>query len=225
MKKLISIALALLLVFSFAACGGQKEEPRNEAAGGYTVPEKLTDSELAGDIAAVFEEVCKNSGRTLTPAALLGTQVVAGTNYAFLCTENGKTSIAIIFEGLDGKKEISSVKELDITAYAGKDTEADNELLEGGFAVTEAVTANKIDEQAQKALDTALEGLVGMNYEAVALLGTKVVSGTNYAILCKGTPVTPDAVSALYIVTVYAGLDGKAEISSTAALNLADFTA
>lgn len=225
MKKLISIALVLLLVFSLAACGGQKKEPGSEVIGGYTVPEKLTDSELAGDVAAVFEEACKNSDKTLTPAALLGTQVVAGTNYAFLCTEDGKPSVAIIFEGIAGKAEVASVKELDVAAYTGKDAEAGNELLEGGFAVTEAVTANKIDDNAQKALDTAVEGLVGMNYEPVALLGTQVVSGTNYAILCKGTPVTPDAVSALYVVTVYAGLDGKAEISSSAALNLADFTA
>lgn len=223
MKKLISIALVLLLIFSLAACGGQKKDP--EIPGGYTAPEKLTISSLSDEMAKVFADACESSGKTLTPAALLGTQVVAGTNYAFLCTEDGNPSVAIISEGLDGKAEVTSVKELDVTAYTGKDAEADNELLEGGFAVTEAVTANKIDDDAQKALDTALEGLVGMNYEPVALLGTQAVSGTNYAILCKGTPVTPDAVSALYVVTVYAGLDGKAEISSSAALNLADFTA
>lgn len=224
MKKLISLALILILVFSFAACGG-KTETQPEVTGGYTVPEKLNDSTLARDIAQMFDEACENSGKTLTPAALLGTQVVAGTNYAFLCADEGKISVAIVYEALDGKAEITSVKQIDITAFTGTDKDADPQPLEGGFVITEAVTSNVIDEDAQKALDTALEGYTGMGYEPVALLGTQVVAGVNYAILCKGTPVVPDAVSSLYVLTVYSAPDGTAEIASCAAFNLADFTA
>lgn len=126
MKKLISIALAVLFVLSFAACGKQSEPQQPEVTDGYTTPEKLTESALADDIAKIFEAACDNSGKTLTPAALLGTQVVAGTNYL---------------------------------------------------------------------------------------------------ILCKGTAVTPDAATALYVVNVYAALDETASITSSAPLNIADFTA
>lgn len=223
MKKLISITLALLLVFSLVGCNSQNKTS-SESTGGYSVPEKLTESTLAEDVATVFEAACKDSDKNLVPAALLGTQVVAGTNYAFLCLEDGNPAVAIIFEGLDSKAELKSVKELDVTAYAGKDISADVEITEGGFTVTDAVTTNKIEDNAQEALNKALEGYTGMNYEAVALLGTQVVAGTNYAILCKGTAVSPDAVPSLYIVTVYSALDGTAEITSSAAFNIADFT-
>ena len=47
--------------------------------------------------------------------------------------------------------------------------------------------------------DKAIEGLMGVKYEPVLLLGTQVVAGTNYAFLCKGTVVYPDALPYWYI--------------------------
>ena len=83
------------------------------------------------------------------------------------------------------------------------------ESLEGGWAVT-ADTA--VTEEAQKALDSALTGFVGSNIEAVALLGTQLVSGTNYCLLCRVTPVVPNATGTYALVYVYQPLSGDAEL-------------
>ncbi len=83
------------------------------------------------------------------------------------------------------------------------------EPLMGGWEVCgdPAVT-----EEARDALDKALEGFVGSNVEAAALLATQVVAGTNYCFLCRVTPVVPDAVSHWALVYVYRALDGSAQI-------------
>ena len=69
-------------------------------------------------------------------------------------------------------------------------------------------------------LNKALDGLVGCNYEAVAYIGSQVVAGTNYSILCRTTPVVPDAVSSFSIVTVYEDLNGSAELTDVSDLTL-----
>ena len=55
----------------------------------------------------------------------------------------------------------------------------------GGWTVTKDA---KLSDEAKAAFDKALEGLTGVSYEPVALLGTQVVAGKNYAILCRITP-------------------------------------
>ena len=64
------------------------------------------------------------------------------------------------------------------------------------------------------AFEKATEGLVGCTYEPIAILGTQVVSGMNYCLLCKTTVVTPDAPVSYTLVYIYEALDGTAEILS-----------
>ena len=84
------------------------------------------------------------------------------------------------------------------------------EELAGGWQMQD-ITA-PIPEEALAAFDKAMEHLVGEDYEPVALLSTQVVAGTNYLFLCKGTPVVLHPVPEWAVVTVYAALDGSAEI-------------
>ena len=51
----------------------------------------------------------------------------------------------------------------------------------------------ELTPEAQAAFDKAMEGLVGVRYVPVALLGTQLVSGMNYCILCEATVVYPGA--------------------------------
>ena len=81
----------------------------------------------------------------------------------------------------------------------------------GGWAPA-VQEAGELPEDAQAAFDKALEKLVGAKYTPVALLGTQVVAGKNYCILCQVTPVVPDAVPAWALVYIYADLKGNAEI-------------
>ena len=79
----------------------------------------------------------------------------------------------------------------------------------GGWAPAEDIT---VTTEAQEAFDQATEKLLGVDYEAVALLATQVVAGTNYCILARGTAVSPDAAPAYYYVYVYRDLEGSAEL-------------
>ena len=83
------------------------------------------------------------------------------------------------------------------------------EELEGGWAIT-ADTA--VTEEARAAFDAAMEDFVGSDVEPIALLGTQLVSGTNYCFLCRVTPVVPDATGHYALVYVYQPLSGKAEL-------------
>ena len=69
--------------------------------------------------------------------------------------------------------------------------------------------------------DKAIEGLMGVKYEPVLLLGTQVVAGTNYAFLCKGTVVYPDALPYWYILYVYEDLQGNVKVLDVENLELA----
>lgn len=92
--------------------------------------------------------------------------------------------------------------------------------MTGAYEVNKDLKAAKLPEDAEKAFEKALEGLTGESYEPIALLGRQVVSGTNYAILCKGTPSYPDAQSELAVVTIYEDLSGSASILSVEPFDL-----
>lgn len=87
----------------------------------------------------------------------------------------------------------------------------------GGWKLTED---GALTEEAQSAFDKAMEGFVGVNYTPLALLGTQLVSGTNYCFLCEATVVYPDAQPYYAVVSVYQDLQGKAEILNIVALDL-----
>jgi len=98
----------------------------------------------------------------------------------------------------------------------------EEEALVGGWTVTEDAA---VTEEAKEALENAAGELDGAEYEAVALLGTQVVAGTNYCILARITPVIPDPVPHYALVYVYRDLQGNAEILNTKDLILGDFGA
>ena len=92
------------------------------------------------------------------------------------------------------------------------------ENLSGGWTAAESPA---VTEDVTAALNAATEGLVGCSYEAVALLGSQIVAGTNYCILCKLTPVVPDAVPHYALVYVWQKLDGGAELLAVEDIELA----
>ena len=89
----------------------------------------------------------------------------------------------------------------------------------GGWTISEDAA---LTEEARAAFEKAMEGLTGVGYEPVALIGTQVVSGTNYCILCEARTIVPDAAPYYALVYVYADLKGGAELLNIAALNLGD---
>ena len=92
--------------------------------------------------------------------------------------------------------------------------------LTGGWGANEGDTGMEANPEAKAALEKAVEGLVGASYEPIACLGTQLVAGTNYCLLCRITPVTPNPTSHFALVYVYQALDGAAEILDVQDLTL-----
>ena len=93
------------------------------------------------------------------------------------------------------------------------DAQGAAEDVVGSWTETESPV---MTDEAKKALEKACETLTGAAYTPVALLATQVVAGTNYRILCTSTPSAPSSESKYVIATVYADLEGNAELLETA---------
>lgn len=88
----------------------------------------------------------------------------------------------------------------------------------GGWEVNNGKLSLEENAKAKAAFEKATEGLTGYEYEPIALLGTQIVSGTNYSILARGKAVVPDAEPSYEIITIYEDLEGTAEILGEKAL-------
>ena len=170
-------------------------------------------------------------GSELTPVAYIADQVVAGTNYMILCEAETVTAepvksyqMVIVYADLEGNAELTAVKDFDLTAYTeGNNTEISSEQLAGGWNVPEDAVGSVIPEEAQAAFDKAAEQFTGSDIEPLALLGTQVVAGTNYAFICKSTLTTQEPISGIQIVTVYADLEGNAKIINISTVDPAEY--
>ena len=80
----------------------------------------------------------------------------------------------------------------------------------------------RMTDDAQSAFDKAMESLIGVNYVPVALIGTQLVSGTNFCILCEASVVSPDAKPYYALVYIYRDLQGKAEVTNIVKLDIGD---
>lgn len=90
-------------------------------------------------------------------------------------------------------------------------TNADLDTMTGAWASWTG-DPTEIPDEVRASFDKAIEGLLGCTYEPVALLGTQLVSGTNYCLLCKTTVVMPDAPVSYTLVYIYQPLDGDAQL-------------
>ncbi len=243
-KRLFVLALAGVMAAAFAGCGSSTESTTasgttgttaaaqaSTAAGKENVTENATGSEeemIVGgwsvssmDITDAHKELFKKAQETLTgavytPIALLGTQVVAGKNYRFLCYKEASVSeqnaepvyaIVVIYEDLKNNASITEIKDSEVPApVSGKD-------VVGAYEASSDLAMN---DDATKAFTLATETLTGVEYKAVALLGSQVVAGKNYRILCESKASTGNSETGWAILTVYADLEGHAEVTDIA---------
>lgn len=239
-KMLVAGMSAAALAIVLIACGGQKqgtevdvvpetsvetEADPSATVGGWTLPSAIS-STLTAEEQAIFDKAIEGiTGVGYDPVAVIATQVVSGTNRAYLCrgtlvTPGGGQCwyIVTVYENLQGDVEIREIKEFDFSNPIYATGEADGMVL-GGWQIVEP-TAVMIPTEAAEALAKATEGTLGYEYTPIALLGTQLVSGTNYRILAYGAPVTPDAQGTLHVLDVYMSLDGTAELTGMGALDI-----
>jgi len=199
--------------------------------GGWTLTPDLSVS-LTEEDKAIFDKAMEGfTGVGYEPAAVLATQLVSGKNYAYLCKATPVTSkpiphwaVVVVYQDLQGEASVSKVAEIDLTNLNVKDN-VDAAAAVGAWEIT--LPGGKPImmpyEDAQAAFDNAAQNFVGVNLKPLSLLGTQVVAGKNYKYLCYGETVTATPVSALYIVDVYQDLEGNAEITNCAVLDLLSY--
>lgn len=121
MKKLLALlTLAALLMTAFV-CPTLAESPMTGGWSAYTDNPTEIPAEALDALNAALEELV---GCVYKPIALLATQVVAGTNYCFLCettvvAPDAPPSYALVyvFDGLSGEHEILRVQEIEFSAF------------------------------------------------------------------------------------------------------------
>ena len=83
----------------------------------------------------------------------------------------------------------------------------------GGWQINEDSTSLNKNPDAKSAFLKARKGLTGVKLQPMAYLGSQVVSGKNYCILCRITTVSVDAKPEIALVYVYEDLNGNAKIT------------
>ena len=211
MKPVTAFLLSLLLCLSFALGGftAMAEEPSADEA--WRAAE---DPALNEDLLDAFAQATEGLlGVKYEPLFCLGTREgVQGSDSSVFCRATvvspeakGRYAIVQLRQTEDGCELI------DITALAPNgQVEQDPvpaEGLVGGWSVPE-------DEQAGlDAFAKATEGLLGVEYTPLCVLGQQLVAGMNYCVLCRGLGVYPDAQPCYTLAVVYAALDGSATVT------------
>jgi hypothetical protein len=234
MKKMLAALLSVAMIGSFAACASKNtakitadtqkasshslqsemsKKTDNVVAGGWEYNQGKLSLDQNADAKAAFEKATEGLvGYVYDPIALLGSQVVAGTNYCILCratpvAPNAKSSFALlyVYADLSGSAEITDIKDF------ADDTDSTEEIT-GGLEMNQGDVSVEKNADVKAAFEKALDGLVGCNYEPVAYIGSQVVAGTNYVVLCRTTPVYPNAESVFSMVTICEDHKGNAEL-------------
>ena len=221
-KKLLLVGLVFAVLVVFAGCEKKEEEKEEKLSGGWEIVTQGNDVAMEEAEINIFNEAAKDK-KDLKPVALLGKQVVAGTNYMFLAVDKIVYKVVIVYKDLEGNVSITKETKLDISKYTHKNIDYNAETLVGGWNVEAPGKVTMLSETVQEAFDNATSTLTGMTFNPIAVVGKQVVAGTNYAILCYARPSTEATQEYIYMLTLYDSLDGKQEIISTAYVNLADF--
>ena len=215
MKKLFAFLLAAMMCVSLAACGKDSEDKDETEStplvGGWTEAES---TEVTDEVRNLLNKATAQlAGGTYEPIAYLSSQVVAGTNHRILCkftpaTKDPKSTYAIVtvYEDLEGNAEITQI------LNSEAEVKVTDQVIDGGWFAPETY---KVPKEAVDALVKASEHVVGASYHPVLLLGTKVVAGINYCMLCEVTPVTENAESHYAIVILSQGVGGTTSVLET----------
>ena len=70
----------------------------------------------------------------------------------------------------------------------------------------------EIPQDVLDAFQAATESTTDYVYKPIALLGSQVVAGMNYCLLCETTLAVPDAQPCFALVYFYDGVNGEKEI-------------
>ncbi len=153
------------------------------------------------------------TGMTFEGIYLLGKQIVSGTNYCILARGTATVPDAVpgfylvyVYEDLSGNASVLKIDPL---------LEVPEANLSGGWGVNTGDVAFENNAEVKEAYEKALKNMIltGGEIEPVAFLGSQVVAGYNYLVLCRVKAVVEDPSTELALMTIYADLEGGAQIT------------
>ena len=89
----------------------------------------------------------------------------------------------------------------------------------GGWNLEDVKGCN-LPQKVQSAFTAVTGDMTGAEYEPIAYLGSQIVNGTNYRILCKRRLVIPNSQPTLVKMIIHEELDGSARLESVSGLPL-----
>ena len=222
MKKLLIMVLAVLVLVMGCQRKAQAQTEGTILSGGWA---PAGDCSLTDERLAVFEKgMAELVGAAYEPLAYLGSQVVAGTNHAFLCKTTvvypGATptyTLVYLYEDLQGNVTRMNIVDLPIVPDADGVLTVPEAGLSGGWYYAEDPAFTDEDEAK---LEAALQNQVGATYTIVAYLGEQVVAGLNRCLLCQVTPVVPNAQPHYALAYVYTDLQGDSTLTQVVDLDV-----
>ena len=237
LKQIISIMLISTIAVGISACAGSgsdRDEVPETETGAWTINHQKNQAKLPEEVEKAFNKATeKHTGSTLEPVAYMGSQVVAGMNYMILCQAETTTQepeasyqIAIIYADLEGNAELTSLEDFDIVKYTeGEGTKSKGGLAGGWYAASEPAGL-EIPENVKNAYGKATEAVCWewAEVDLLAYLGSQVVSGTNYAILCHGKLTEDESVDQIFVAKIYEDPEGNAEVSNIYTIDLTELT-
>ena len=205
------------------------ESPAQTLVGGWQTYENFKENVSANEKKLFELAAAESKNVTYIPLNVLATQMVSGTNYAFLAQGiDTKPSIdyyiIIVYSDLNGYQEIKAINKLTVPDLELQAEHSDSLL--GGWMIMAPDKNNKfIEKEVQTSFDTAIASDKDVTYTPIKLLATQVVNGTNYMALCYGQTKGDKPVADLYAVVLNVDSSKKVSLSSVDPLNLAYYVA
>lgn len=180
------------------------------------------------DVQKIFDDANKNYDEyNLIPIALLGEQIVAGTNYMYLAATDDdgllEYKTVVVYKDLSGNVKITNVNDFDVLDYVNKDISIEYVTLSGGWQTILPNTEVPFNANIKPYFDQATEQIIGVTYYPISVLATQEAKGTNYAILCYGGVADLDASTGVYILTMNVDPNNNAKIVSIAAIDIKEY--
>ena len=217
-----AVGFAKTMAISRNGGGGQQTQEQvvesKPVVGAWQVSAGATSAALTEEELDVFERAFDGLvGSNLTPVAVIATQLVSGTNYAYLVQSTPVVpnatphwTIAVVYRDLEDNVSATSMRDIDLANVVVGVQEPG---LMGSWEVAEAPKAPFIDGDAKAAFDLVAGEAEDIVFEPVALLGSQVAEGTNYKVLAVGTSLGDAPSRGLWILTVNANPYGGAGIT------------
>lgn len=246
-SRMIAAALCVCLVLAGCAAGSSsssepsasdaqtstsRQESADAVSGEWKIDTEPPSASFSDEQQALFQKATEGVlDVSYGPVAVIGQQVVAGMNYAYLCQntywEGDATpewAVVTIYNDLEGNAQIVEEKTLDVANVRTSDSGVGHEATGAWAAPVPADTSRQVrlSESAQKAFEAAVKADEDALLLPIALLGTQgdSTSGATYRFVVVEAPKGEEQGVAC-VLDVSGDANGAYAVTNSAPLDLA----